>query len=58
MLAETLDVQSVGTVPRFIDNLDRTRRYLVVGSSFLAAEVLATYQNIPYPECGIVTLAR
>ena len=51
-------VSTVGTVPSCLAQVSENKQYLVVGSSFLAAEVIAHWRGLTYPECGIVTTAR
>ena len=46
------------SVVEFMDTRRPDSQYLVVGSSFLAAEVKSILEGTAYPECGIVTLAR
>lgn len=46
------------SVDACLSSLNPRQQYLVVGSAFLAAEVLAAINGLPYPECGIVTTAR
>ena len=57
LVPSTLIVSS-GIVPDCLAKLTDDKQYLVVGSSFLAAEVIAHVRRLPYPECGIVTTAR
>lgn len=51
-------VLSQSTVHVFMTRRRQDRQYLVLGSSFLAAEVKSSLEGIAYPECGIVTTAR
>lgn len=51
-------VMSAGSVKACLSRSSPDTQYVVLGSSFLAAEVIAHLVGQPYPECGIVTTAR
>lgn len=55
---EASQIRSQTSVQQFMETRREDRQYLVLGSSFLAAEVKSILEGVIYPECGIVTTAR